>query len=172
MSFTDHDYITIPEKVDEQLAEIARKQTEGNKDTRDFDTDNYEKANYKGLCGEWVFSAYYGVQFEPEIARADDNYDFELEHIPSGTIGKVDVKCIEFEGGDLLVRAWKKLTASHYFLTEKRNRDVGLIGVATRDMVDNAKIYPEGVYSPVKVRRVPRDKLIPAMHPKNMKGVN
>lgn len=112
-----------------------------------------------GFGGELAFSKYYGLDYSLELKEGGDSFDFRVMDSKSGDTGKIDVKTITFGGGDMLIQDSRPLTSDLYFLVEKRGQAYGLIGYARRSEVAQADVYPPGVYSPVQVKRIPREAL-------------
>lgn len=161
--FHRYDYITVSEDRAKYLYKIAQEQEEkGTADSRDFDKENYTDANHTGLFGEWAFSQYYGVEFDPTIGNADGGRDYEIFYTPKDQQVLMEVKCRRPGDNylpDLEVRTHREVSADLYLLTEKRGLDIGFIGLATAQEVKDARVYPSDVLSPNEVRCVFRNDL-------------
>lgn len=159
MPFTSSPFVKLTDSEIEYLKEIADKM---NSQSINSNTFRYGPNNLVGFGGEIAFAKYYNLPYNWEEIDGGDEYDFKVLDTESGNVGTIDVKTITYENGDLLIPYHRELSADAYFLLERRQeRYYGIIGVATKEKVKNERVEPKGSYSPIKVRRVPREKLSP-----------
>lgn len=172
--FTNTPYITLGNEVEQNIKQIATvrdQQHRGAKQTTHSGIADTTNSHYVGLCGEVAVSIYYDIPFETRtnLLNGDDGNDFTVYYKPQHQIGTLDVKTIQYNGGDLLIPT-RKAQADSYFLCELRGAHVGLIGTATKEMVLHAHIerekFPEQCY------QIPRDELNPIPKRNNIISVN
>jgi hypothetical protein len=155
--FENSPYVKLTESEVDELLRFASKLESVRVANRD--TFKCARKDVAGFGGEFAFSKYYDLPYSYELKEGGDAYDFTVRHSPSGNSGTIDVKTITFGGGDLLIQASRQLTSDCYFLVEKRGSAFGLIGYVSRSEAAEATIHPGGDYSPVAVRRIPREAL-------------
>lgn len=156
--FVDYPYVQLSDNEIQEVRDFAAKMNK--RKTANKDTFRCDHNNTLGFAGEVAFAKYYELNNTLELFEGGDLYDFEVFSLMDGDTGTIDVKTIDFNGGDLLIQAAKELTADAYCLVERRGDYYGIIGFASRSEVAKATIHPSGEYSPVKVRRIPRDELM------------
>lgn len=168
--FEDYPYVRLSEKEVAKAKKLAQDIYYSNVFSSKGDFDKGLMSNNIGAAGEFAFSKYYGLEFNDEVLHGGDSYDYKVKHLPSQTVGTIDVKTISFTGGDMLIQTSRELKADLYVLVEQRGSAYGLIGYAKRPAVASADSHPPGAYSPVRVRRIPRDALQPVPEPSELEG--
>lgn len=170
--FTDYPYVRLSAEEVEEVKRLAKEIYYSNIYSSAGDFDKSFMSNHIGSLGEFAFAKYYGLDFNDEVLHGGDSYDFKVYHVPSDESGTIDVKTISFNGGDMLIQTSRELKTDVYALVEKRGSAFGLIGYQTASEVAQATSHPPGVYSPVEVRRIPREALQPLPDPDDIQGIN
>lgn len=166
--FEDYPFVKLKEKEVEKAKRLAQEIYYANIFSQKGDFDKGLMSNNIGAAGELAFSKYYGLGFNDQVLHGGDDYDYKVKHVPSDTVGTIDVKTISFTGGDMLIQTSRELKADLYVLVEQRGSAYGFVGYAKRSTVAEADSHPPGVYSPVRVRRILRGSLNPVPNPSDL----
>lgn len=147
--WADVPYITIPESRIDQCREIARQQASvyyaDNADKR----QNFEQrvaTRTTGLLGEYSFARYYGFDldnlfesYNPDL-NGDGGVDFTAYFRPADQKVNIDVKTTNRFYGNLLCPDDREIVADFYFLLERRNDEVGIVGFSTGKKMKRAEV--------------------------------
>lgn len=175
-TFRDLDHhTTFSREAKERLTRLARRRNllhSGPSPTtyEGYDGDDAQEAILTGLMGEWAVAIRYGFALDDtDRIDGDGGVDFRFKH-KSGKVGTMDVKTIEFRGGDMLVPLYNGLNADVYYLCERRNDSIGHVGLATKNDVKSAETNTEKF--PVDVKQIPRNELRDPPAPRDLSQVS
>jgi hypothetical protein len=157
--FENSPYVELEEEQVDKAKEIAKEISSLMGITGRGNFSSTHQPDILGKLGEYAFAEFYGLEPNKTVNECGDEYDYLVYSHISEKAGTIDVKTISFAGGDMLIQASRELKADVYFLVEKRGDAYGIIGYCSRSEAAQAEVYPPGEYSPVSVRRIPRETL-------------
>lgn len=161
--------INVPPGVIERIRQVAVRRTNipapdqvDFKNSREMDIHR----EITGLMGEWTYAHYYGLEREEvfeDDKGGDGGFDFKVRDGPFGDVLKIDVKTRERKKADLLYPASMGIHADAYFLLERDNSTITIVGYCKGENLQKAEIY--GRPFPTKTRMIPRSELSPPPNP-------
>lgn len=167
------EYIEIPDNIEKVLREKVEIIPASKFNTsEDFSNSNPDR-EFIGLSGEWAFSERYGLEYKGVGIEGDGGIDYGVLHIPTGRAYNSDVKTSPVRGCNLLMPEYIEITSDLYFQLEKRDDRIHFVGVASREMMENAEIIPKGQRGmKVDTRFIPREELHDVPPPDELTGVS
>lgn len=141
-----------------------------------FGNNYHANTAIAGFSGELAFLKYYQLNDELEYLTGGDNgWDYKVWTEKLNDSLTIDVKTITYPVGDLLIRKdrherLKKddILPDAYCLIEKRHQLFGIVGFLWSREVTDYQSFPTGVFSPVEVYKIPREKLSTPPSPREL----
>lgn len=145
----NYPYVTIPESRYDQCMLIGRQIASAfDSDSMDPDQEFGQRVatTVTGILGEYAFARYYGYDVETLLdsytpyLEGDEGVDFRAYYRKSDDEITIDVKTTDYYDGNLLMPKNHKVRSEFYFLLERRDKEIGIIGFVTGNRLKNAEI--------------------------------